>query len=168
MKKKKILPYFIIGFLLMVGILYSQIKPNTNSIPPNMNSSISHLPDTSKNETEDIESIERDIHKLTIAIKDGTLTNTSATLVMKDTNEEPYGYDGIFTIDKKKNGKWEELTPIDMDYTSTSLPVLPRSNIQWEDKIDWSELYGELKKGEYRLVIKIYDNNIKYVEFTID
>lgn len=35
---------------------------------------------------------------------------------------------------------------------------------------DWSKLYGELEKGEYRLVKEIYNNGRTYliVEFTIE
>ena len=39
-----------------------------------------------------------------------------------------------------------------------------------EEKIDWSELYGELENGEYRLVKELYINGYNYfsVEFTIE
>ena len=41
---------------------------------------------------------------------------------------------------------------------------------EFKDKIDWSKLYGELKKGKYRIVKEVYDNGNKIelcAEFTI-
>ena len=42
---------------------------------------------------------------------------------------------------------------------------------EFEDQIDWSKLYGELRKGNYRIVKEVYDNGNKIelcAEFTIE
>lgn len=115
-------------------------------------------------------SINRTLDKVAMTIKEGTLTKTSATIIITDENEEPYGYDEWFRVDKKENKKWKEVKPINEDYVVNAIAWLVGDNGKLELKTDWSNLYGELESGEYRVVKKVYDNGYKYfsVEFTIN
>ena len=103
-------------------------------------------------------------------IKDGTLTKTSATVIIEDKNEEKYNYSSWFRIDKKENEGWKEVNVIDEKYAFTDIAYLPDENGKVEMNTNWKNLYGKLEKGEYRLVKEVYDNgnNYIYVEFTIE
>lgn len=108
--------------------------------------------------------------KISLSIKDGTLSKTGATIIISDISEQENTYGEWFRIDKKTNGFWEELKPIDDNYVFTDIAYKIGENHQLEMNTDWSKLYGELESGEYRLVKEIYDNGHIYlaVEFTIE
>ena len=110
--------------------------------------------------------------QISLSIKDNTLTNTRATIIISDISEQENTYGEWFRIDKKTNGFWEELKPIDDNYVFKDIAFKIGENHQLEMNMDWSKLYGELETGEYRLVKEIYDNdngNIYLaVEFTIE
>ena len=56
------------------------------------------------------------------------------------------------------------------NYAFNDIAYLIGEDGMLEEKIDWSELYGELENGEYRLVKELYINGYNYfsVEFTIE
>lgn len=107
-----------------------------------------------------------------IVIKDGTLTNTSVTIIITD-NISSHTYGEWFRIDEKVNGKWEEVSRlIDNDnWHLIGYTIDKNGKIELDE--DWSNLYGELKPGKYRIV-KSYitkNSNIKnyvYMEFAIE
>ena len=108
--------------------------------------------------------------KISLSIKDGTLSKTGATIIISDISEQENTYGEWFRIDKKTNGFWEELKPIDDNYVFKDIAYRIGENHQLEMNTDWFKLYGELEPGEYRLVKEIYDNAHTYlaVEFTIE
>lgn len=112
----------------------------------------------------------RSIDNVTISIKEGTLTKTSATVIIEDKNKEKYNYSSWFRIDKKENQEWKEVKVIDEEYAFTDIAYLPDEDGKVQINTNWKNLYGELEKGEYRLVKEVYDNgnNYIYVEFTIE
>ena len=86
-------------------------------------------------------------------IKDGTLTNTSATIIIRDSNETgTYTYGESFRIDKKENGKWNEAEIKNDDYAFYTIGYIIEKNGELELKCNWEDIYGSLEKGEYRLV----------------
>lgn len=111
---------------------------------------------------------ERTLSKVSMKIKEGTLTKTSATIVITDTNESPYGYETWYRIDKKLNGQWKELQTISPVYWTEQAFIVNKDGIL-ELKENWKDIYGELEKGEYRLVKRHYENGYNYfwVEFSI-
>ena len=68
------------------------------------------------------------------------------------------------------NDKWKEVEQITDYYAFNDIAYLIGEDGMLEEKIDWSELYGELENGEYRLVKELYINGYNYfsVEFTIE
>ena len=108
--------------------------------------------------------------KISLSIKKDTLTKTGATIVISDISEQENTYGEWFRIDKKIDGFWEELTPVSDEYGFEEVAYLIGKDNKLEMNTDWSELYGELEKGEYRLVKEIYNNGRTYltVEFTIE
>ncbi len=108
--------------------------------------------------------------KISISIKENTLTPTSATVIISDINEPRNTYGEWFRIDKKTDGFWEELKPIDNNYGFNDIGLIVGEDNKLEINTDWSKIYGKLEKGEYRLVKDIYNNDHIYlaVEFTIE
>lgn len=105
---------------------------------------------------------------VTITIEKGTLTRTSATIILDCKND--YSYKEWYRIDRKENGEWKSLTQIGK-YSQTLLGMLPEKYGKGKDKIDWTERYGELENGEYRLMKSVSTNGETreiYVEFTIE
>ena len=108
--------------------------------------------------------------KISLSIKKDTLTKTGETIVISDISEQENTYGEWFRIDKKIDGFWEELTPVSDEYGFEEVAYLIGKDNKLEMNTDWSKLYGELEKGEYRLVKEIYNNGRTYltVEFTIE
>ena len=104
--------------------------------------------------------------KVNMTIKKGTLTKTSATIVITDLNENKYSYSDDFKIEEKINGKWKELETME-DFNSTLPLYKVDNNNKLELTINWEDIYGQLKKGEYRIVkvaSKYVQNNDSYFE----
>ena len=109
--------------------------------------------------------------KVSLFIKKDTLTKTGATVIISDISEQEHTYGEWFRIDKKIDGFWEELKPIDNNYGFNDIGLIVGENNQLEIDTDWSKIYGKLEKGEYRLIKELYDNDSKIylsVEFTIE
>lgn len=108
------------------------------------------------------------IDGINMIIKEGTLTKTGVTIIIIDTtdNKNIYGGSCDYRIDRKTNNNWEELK------RNENLPSYLQSfyvdkNNKLEIEIDWSNAYGELKTGEYRLVKNTEIKN-KLYEFTVE
>lgn len=160
MKKRNIIITAIL-ILILIGIIIIVKYNESQNRMQNENIDTSNY--SNDNKTED-----KTIEKVSIEIKEGTLTKTSATIIITDKNKEPYSYGEWFRIDKKENDKWKEVKIINDNYLFDMISWGVGENGTIERKIDWSELYGELENGEYRLVKKTSENS-KYfsVEFNI-
>lgn len=84
-------------------------------------------------------------------IKEGTLTNTGATLVIQDRNENPYNYSDYYIIEKKNNGNWEKIRESKNEEFSWAVN---KEGIL-ELNINWGE---PLENGNYRLSKQQYEN----------
>ena len=93
------------------------------------------------------------ISGISMVIKDGTLTKISATVVITDVIKgEDHAYGSSFRIEKKENDKWVKLDTIIDDYGFTAMAYYVDENNKLEMNVKWDWLYGELQKGEYRLI----------------
>lgn len=111
-------------------------------------------------ETLKVEVNANEVENVSMTIKEGTLTNMGATLIITDTNEKKHGYDEWFRIDKKIDNGWEETKVINYDYVVNAIAYTIGDNGIAEIKVNWKELYGELPQGKYRIVKKL--NGDKY------
>lgn len=113
--------------------------------------------------------VPKEIAGISMTIKEGTLTNTNATIIINNENDSIENdnnvYDAWFRIDKKIIGKWRTLKETKEKYKSIEYWVDP--NNQSELNFDWISKYGELKRGHYRFVKKI-NNEYIATEFTIE
>ena len=157
---KKLIIFFCIILaiiIIIVGILY--FKNNGLSF---LNSNIEN--DVNIEENGDVENAS----DISMVIKDGTLTPSGATVVLTNS----YGYDRWFRIDKEENGEWKEAETINDNYSFTAEAYLTNGNSEVEIPIDWTDLYGTLENGKYRIVKRVFNNLNKEeyvsVEFIID
>lgn len=106
------------------------------------------------------------LENISITIKDGTLTKTSATIIITDLSVNENTYGEWFRIDKKENGKWNEVKKIGEAWFNL-IGYMVDENHQLELNQNWKDIYGELETGEYRLVKEVNHEYIS-VEFKID
>lgn len=111
------------------------------------------------------------INNIEIKIKEGTLTPTSATIVIIDKNINSFWFSDWFKIEIEKNGEWKELEEIksyEIIPRSTAVAFKAKKGEAFEISQEWSKIYGELENGRYRLVKKLYENEYIWVEFVIE
>lgn len=113
--------------------------------------------------------IVEDIEGVSMKINEASLTNTKMTIIIEDINKDRYIYGEEFFIERLENGKWIRLTPINDDYGFNEIGYLVGEDNKLEMEQDWSNIYGVLNEGKYRLVKNVFDNGYKYfsVEFDI-
>ena len=105
---------------------------------------------------------------ITMEIVEGTLTNTSATIVITDLSGEDNIYDEAYRIDKLEDEKWYTLDDIiegNVLIAGTGLGL--DENNQLKQEINWEKYYGPLEKSKYRIV-KNASNRQVATEFTIE
>ena len=105
-----------------------------------------------------------EIKNVSISISDISLTG--ATIIIKDTNNNPYTYGEWYKLEKQVDGKWYDVKTIIENYGFNSIVYLPDKNNEVKFDIDWEWLYGELPLGSYR-ILKGIDNKYISVEFSI-
>ena len=75
-----------------------------------------------------------------------------AVIVIMDDNVSPYSWTPIYNLQKKVNGKWEDLELKNPE--NSIFPEIQYNNVTgiMEQSLIWSNKYGKLEKGEYRIV----------------
>ena len=87
-----------------------------------------------------------------ITVKEDSINQTSATIVIEDKNENPVSWGMNFAIQKAgDNDKWVDIITKER-ITWIEIAMQPNDNGITEMQLDWSELYGELSSGTYRIV----------------
>lgn len=114
--------------------------------------------------------------KISISIKEGTLTKKGITLIIKNNAKQNYFYGSQYYLEKEENGTFNVYEPKEILSWNDVLYSL-KSNEQIEIEINWIIEYDELSNGKYRLVKKFTtEENITssanvqenfYVEFEI-
>ena len=135
MNKKIIIMLIIIGTLLFLNS-----NKNTNELISN-----------EKTHT-------RSPNNVKIKIIENSISSTGVTILVTDNNKYHYAWGEQFSIQKKVDGEWQNLKYL------TDLPVFSLigygldKNNQLIQKIDWTDYYGELSIGKYRIIKQVYDN----------
>ena len=120
-----------------------------------------------------------EIDGISMAIKENSLTNKEATVIIKDTNGKgTYVYGNSFRIDKKENNNWVAPKETGKNCGFEEIAYYVNDEGILELKQNWECMYGSLDAGTYRLVKDIFlesdtpstEINKKYisVEFTIE
>jgi len=105
-----------------------------------------------------------EIENVSVSISDISLTG--ATIIIKDTNKDPYTQGEWYKIEKQINEKWYEVETIIENYGFNSIGYLPDENNEVKHVIDWEWLYGELPLGSYRILKEVGGKYIS-IEFNI-
>ena len=108
---------------------------------------------------------------ITMKIKEGSLTNTGATVIITDLSGDE-NLDLIskeFKIDYKKNDKWYRLeSKIKNEVTvMTTDNAMENGDNTYTQEINWERYYGKLDKGHYRIVKEVKTNLYIAAEFDI-
>ena len=65
-------------------------------------------------------------------------------------------------IEKKNGNQWEELdAKDDVAFKDIGIVIPQEDGVSHE--YDWTDLYGELKPGDYRINVKVWAGNKEYV-----
>ena len=103
---------------------------------------------------------------VTMTIKDGTLTNSGATLILTNNSDKNFQYGTPYEIEIKKDGEWHKIN-VELNFTMPAFQLSARENNEIE--INWENGYGKLEKGTYRIIKGIdyeYEEG-KYKPFNI-
>ena len=90
-----------------------------------------------------------------IEVNEASVSKTGCTFVMANNTEGDFAYDGSYSIQMEKDGKWYQVQRNNTAIMGDLL-WLP-AGVSEEVTIDWSADYGELSKGHYRLVKNFAD-----------
>ena len=93
-----------------------------------------------------------------MTIKEGTLTNKSATLILTNNSDKNFQYGNPYEIEIKKDGEWHKIN-VELNFTLPAFHLLPKESKEIE--LNWENEYGKLSKGTYRIIKGI---NYEYEE----
>ena len=107
-----------------------------------------------------------------MTIKEGTLTNKSATLVLTNNSDKNFQYGNPYEIEIKKDGEWHKIN-VELNFDMPAFQLLSKESKEIE--LDWENKYGKLAKGTYRIIKGIdyeyeegkYETFNVAIEFTI-
>lgn len=107
-----------------------------------------------------------------MTIKEGTLTNKSATLVLTNNSDKNFQYGNTYEIEIKKDGEWHKIN-VELNFDIPAFPLSSKESKEIE--LDWENGYGKLAKGTYRIIKGInyeyeegkYETFNVAIEFTI-
>ena len=101
-----------------------------------------------------------------MTIKEGTLTNKSATLVLTNNNDKNFQYGNPYEIEIKKDGEWHKIN-VELNFDMPAFQLLSKESKEIE--LDWENGYGKLTEGTYRIIKEIdyeYEKE-KYETFNV-
>lgn len=88
---------------------------------------------------------------ISLSLKPNTLTSKGATFIIKNNSNEDYTYGAEYKLQVKRDEQWQDIE-LDQPLVWNSLAYSLISRGQREINIDFTYGYGELSKGQYRLV----------------
>lgn len=101
---------------------------------------------------------------VTLSVKDGTLKNTSATLILENNTNKLLRYDEVYEIEIKKDNDWHEIN-VEIYFNEPLWGV--EKNSKKEIELNWEHGYGKLAPGEYRIIKEVYFENEQEQEFYV-
>lgn len=114
--------------------------------------------------TERVIQVENDYHrsaeKVKIEIESDSATETGTTIVITDTNEFPYLWKESYSLEKKEGDQWKEVKAGEANFENDVFQV--DENCQIYQTINWSDVYGTLSKGTYRIIKPVFTAQVEY------
>lgn len=97
----------------------------------------------------DINIVEKGV---SLTVKENTLTDTGATLILKNDSDVDVQYGNPYELEIKKGGQWYKIN-VELNFT---LPAfLLKSKETKELELNWETGYGKLVSGDYRIIKSI-------------
>ena len=120
-------------------------------------------------ENNEDENIVKSPELVSLEITEYRLEENRITLTITDNNEVPYSLNDRYKIEKLNNEEWEEVERINPEKV---LLIVKKYNLdennQYNFEINWTNGYGELEEGTYRIV-KEFEEDVFYSnEFEIN
>lgn len=130
---------------------------------------------TNKNEFDigkesNIEIVEKGI---SLTVKKNTLTETGATLILKNDSDVDVQYGNPYEMEIKKDGEWHKIN-VELYFTLPAFSLKSKETKELE--LNWENGYGKLATGYYRIIKSFdiekedgtFDNFYVSAEFTIE
>ncbi|MBE5820500.1 MAG: hypothetical protein E7310_06805 [Clostridiales bacterium] len=108
----------------------------------------------------------RNLGNVTIEVLKDTITNKSVEILITDNNQDHYGWGVDFKIQKKVDGKWQNLKFIDDNLSWIDIAYTLNKDNQLKQKLNIEKYYGQLDKGIYRVGKSVYDKG--YIDIYSD
>lgn len=99
---------------------------------------------------------------VSLTVKENTLTETGATLILKNDSDVDVEYGYPYEIEIKKDEKWYKIK-VEIDFILPAFEL--KSKETKEIELNWENGYGKLAKGDYRIIKSI---NIEKEDETFD
>ena len=93
---------------------------------------------------------------VTMSVKQSSVSSTGLTIVMSNRTDRSFSYGEFFSLDKKVNDKWVEVPVIGGGFDDPALHLNVMHTREWD--INWEWVYGELTKGDYRIIKEVFDS----------
>ncbi len=107
--------------------------------------------------------LSQNTQKVKIEIQANSITPEGATIIISDENEIPYLWKENYTLMKKVDNIWENVSPLtEMNFSKS--PYLKKENDKITQVLDWNNYYGKLSAGIYKVVKNVYT----YYDLSID
>lgn len=108
--------------------------------------------------------------QVSMKVKEDTLTSSSATFIITNHTDGSFSYGEPYHLEKKVDGTWYILEPD--EELNFILPAYQLdAHLSIEKNYNWEYGYGKLDKGDYRLVISVFNEKEDIhiaAEFTIE
>ena len=96
-----------------------------------------------------------------------SVTSAGATVIIQDSNPEPFVYGEWYQIQRQKDGVWYEVKTKISNYGFNEIGWLTDEHGGLTMDVEWEWLYGELPAGHYR-ILKQVGTQIIGAEFTVE
>ena len=99
------------------------------------------------------------LNGVAMIVKERVVSSTKITLILENSSKLPILYGEPYSLEKKIDGKWYQVPVLiggdhfAFDDIGYELPPSHRN----EQEVNWDTLYGDLQKGEYRIVKGVLD-----------
>ena len=93
--------------------------------------------------------------EITLSLEEGTLSNKEATFILQNNSDKTYNYGAEYEIETKIDNQWRKIETEGI-LTWNEIAYILKANSSSEINIDFSYGYGELPKGEYRFIKKVF------------
>ena len=150
MKKKTILVLLciILTIVLLLFLIIEKVNKKDENVSGivNLQNNINNQKENDITTEEEQETILKgNFGEINRIFKDGSITNTSATILLINRTNIEFSYDYWFVIEKKVNNSWK-LLKFKEDVGIDALARFIKPNSSVELKLDWTKTYGKLKK----------------------